>query len=104
MNPLLMQFLTAVLRHLLMPVYIYLVAQGIITADQAEAMSGAFIVFVIGVGWSLYSKYRGKQMENTRAAMPPGATLTDAKELIASGTAARATTGRDESPRLKETV
>ena len=104
MNPLLTQFLTAILRHLLMPVYVYLVAKGILTQTQAEEMTVGFIVFLIGLGWSLYSKYRSKRMENTRAAMLPGATLKEAKELIAAGTTASAITGADETPRLKESL
>jgi hypothetical protein len=104
MNPLLVQFVTAVLRFVLNSVGVWFVAKGILLPNQVEEMTAGLIVSLIALGWSLYSKYRGKLVENTRAAMPAGATLLDAKEMIASGTTARAMTGADERPRLKETT
>jgi hypothetical protein len=103
MNPLLQQFLGAILRHGLTFVGAWFVSVGILQPEQVDEMIAGLIVFLLTLAWSLYSKYRGKLMENTRAAMPAGATLTDAKDLIASGTTARAMTGGNESPRLKET-
>ena len=104
MNPLLSQFLSAILRHVLTFAGAWFVSQGILKPEQADEMIAGLIVFLLTLAWSLYSKYRGKLVENTRAAMPAGATLVDAKEMIASGTTARAMTGADERPRLKETT
>ena len=103
MNPLLQQFLGAILRHVLTFVGAWFVSVGILKPEQVDEMIAGLIVFLLTLAWSLYSKYRAKQVENTRAAMPAGATLEDAHDLIASGTTARAMTGADERPRLKET-
>lgn len=104
MNPLLQQFIGAILRHVLTFIGAWFVTQGILKPAQVDEMIAGAIVFILALLWSLYSKYRAKQIENTRAAMPAGATMVDAKELIAAGTTARATTGADESPRLREKI
>ncbi len=102
MNPLVSSLLTAVLRHILNSVGVWCVAQGIVKPDQAEQMVVGIVASTVALVWSFYSKYSNKVMENTRAAMPQGTTLQEAVEMIAEGRSARAMTGANETPRLKE--
>jgi hypothetical protein len=103
MNPLLSQFLGALLRHVLNFAGGWLVARGILQPDQVDDMIAGAVVFVLAVVWSWVEKYRAQLMENTRAAMPAGTTRREAQDLIASGTKASASTSADVPPLLKET-
>ncbi len=101
MNPLIQQFLGAVIRWLLTFIGTWMVEHGILTADEMPSMVMGFSLLLVTLGWSLYQKWKSKREAFTLGALKQGATLQDAKESIKQGCAASAMTGVDEAPTLK---
>jgi len=100
MNPLLSQFLSAVLRWVLTGAGAWFVQQGILDGQQVTEMIGGLTLAILALVWSLWSKYRSKLELFTVAAMPKGTTLNEVKESIAAGVSASAGTGAGDVPRL----
>lgn len=101
MNPLLSQFLTALLRDALKGAGAFLVARGVLTSGQADEMIGGLIVFLISTLWTLYVKWKGSREHNTGMAMAQGSTHAEVKDAIKSGVSASAFTPADVSPTLE---
>lgn len=100
MNPLLSQFLSAVLRWVLTGAGAWFVQKGILNAGEVDDLIAGAIIAILALAWSLYSKYKSKVELFTIAAMPKGTSLEEAKQSIASGVQASAGTGAGDTPVL----
>lgn len=85
MNPLLAEFVGAVLRWLLTAVAAAMVTKGIITNEQAvrfvDALAGWMVpqvALAAALGWSLWHKYRGHEQ---RARLEQGASSLGAVDI-----------------------
>lgn len=78
MNPLLIQAIGSILRAGLMALAGYLVNWGIWTNDEAGQYVGAAALALIGLGWSLWQKYRSRLKFLAALQAPVG---TDEKDL-----------------------
>lgn len=103
MNPLVQQFMSAVLRWVLTIAGGWFVQKGILQQGQVDEMIAGAILAILALAWSFYSKYTTKREANTQAAMKAGATLEDARANIARGIAAPAGTGAGDVPVLINT-
>jgi hypothetical protein len=80
MDPLVAEFIGAVLRWLLTSIGAYLVAHHVITADQSDRFASALIPHLLlwapvagGLVWSLWAKYRSRLKFIAAADAPKGA-------------------------------
>ncbi len=62
MNPMLVDALGSILRWGLMILASELVHHGIWTSTDAERYVGAFSMFLLTLGWSLWARYRARQV------------------------------------------
>lgn len=74
MPALLAQALGAILRHLLTALAGYFVTKGIWTTDEATNYIAAAAAALLALGWSIWSKYKGRIRLLTALDMPEGAT------------------------------
>jgi hypothetical protein len=85
MNPLLFSALGAILRWVLAFGAGFFVERGIWSSEDAATYVAASAVALLALGWSLWSKYRGRVKLLTALAMPMGTTEATVKEHIAAG-------------------
>lgn len=94
--PLILEFLGAVIRFALAGVFGWLVAKGVITADQASRFSAAMVASLAMGGatllWSLWAKYKSRLKLTAALELPKGATEDDAKDKAATMPVAKAFT------------
>lgn len=98
MNPMLFEFLKALFRYALSPVFAYLVAKGVIQTDEAETYMLGFILFVIPLLWAWFDQWRKRRWQLTAQAMPAGATEQEVKDVAKRGGAPSVSMKIDESP------
>lgn len=84
MNPMLTEALAAILRFAFTFVAGYLVEHGIWTAADAKTYVAAAALAVLGLVWSLWSKYNSRIKFLTALTMQPGATESDVDKVVAS--------------------
>jgi hypothetical protein len=99
MNPLVAEFLGAVLRWTLQGVFVFLAAQGIITPEQGEKMIVGLIGSLITLAWVLWVKYGQRLKILTSLAAPKGTTEKAVESMIKQGETPPATLRKTESPR-----
>lgn len=75
MNPLLSSAIGSILRHFLTIGAGYFVAKGIWTAEEATGYVAGLALALIGIGWSLYQKYRAEVKVETALEMPQGTSM-----------------------------
>ena len=83
MNPMLQAALGAILRHVLTAIAGGLVARGIWTAEDAATYVSAFVVFLLGLGWSVWAKYRDRLFRDQAMSLPAGVSEDQVKAAIA---------------------
>ena len=101
MNPLVVESLASVLRHVLTIGAGYLVAHGIWTPEAASSYVAAGAMAIIGMGWALYQKHGARTKLVTALATPAVTTEAAVERKIAAGEAAAVSTPKDEKPVLK---
>jgi len=102
MNPLYSQFLTAILRHLLtVSAGSWLLKHGILNAAQIEETILAVVAFLIGMGWSLWNKYRSKQEFNMAAGLEAKVSLSEVHQMQSNGMNVSAKTPKGEIPTIR---
>jgi len=103
MNPILQAALGSIVRFFLAALFGYVVKAGIWSASEAETYVGAGTLAVLGLGWSLWAKYRDRIKLLTALSMPHGVTENDVKEHIANGGATPSvSTPKDEVPHIRQ--
>jgi hypothetical protein len=83
MNPMFQAALGAILRHFLTIIAGGLVARGIWTQEEAATYVGAAVLAALGLGWSLWAKYRDRLFRDQAMAMPAGVTEDQVKSAMA---------------------
>lgn len=78
MNPYVLDIVKSTLRIALVPLFVWMVDQGVIPADKSEAYLAGLIGVLVTVGWSLYDKYWKRKTFVAALAMPAGASPADA--------------------------
>lgn len=82
MSPLLAQALGSLIRHALTYLAGLLVARGLWTQDEAASYVGAAVAALLALGWSLWSKYKGRLRFLTALQLPQGSTEADVKDAV----------------------
>lgn len=88
MNPLASAAIGSVLRWLLAMGAGLLVEHGIWTQGESAQYVTAATLALLSLGWSLWTKYRGRLMFLTALQSPPGATEADVHAAVADGAGA----------------
>jgi hypothetical protein len=101
MNPLLVEALASVVRHVLTIGAGYLVARGIWTPEDASTYAMAGALAIIGTGWGLYQKYTARTKLVTALASSTITTEAAIERKIAQGEQAEVTTPKTEKPYLE---
>lgn len=99
MDPFILDIVKSTLRIALVPLFVWLVDQGIIPADKSEAYLAGLIGVLITVGWSLYDKYWKRKTFVAALALPSGASPAEAKIAAQSGNAPPVTLKEHEKTR-----
>jgi hypothetical protein len=81
MNPLLQDFIGTILRKALTSVAVFLVTYGWITPEQSEAYVAGLVLFLLGLGWSLWQKYKERLWFLTAIIAPANSTEAEVKAL-----------------------
>lgn len=81
MNPLLSAALGSILRHLLTAIAGVLVTRGIWTQDEATAYVGGAVLALLALGWSIWTKYRGRLRFLLALQMPEGTSEETVKSV-----------------------
>ena len=100
MNPLLFAAIGSLLRFLFGGIFGYLVAKGVWTDTEAASYLSAAVVAVLTLGWSIWSKYKGRLTLLTALASNKPRTENDVKFLVKEGLAPPVGVGPDTIPRL----
>lgn len=99
MNPMAEDALSAILRWGFTFVAGYLVEHGIWTAADAKTYVAGAALAVLGLGWSLWNKYKSRIKLLTALTMQPGSTEDDVNATVASETKnPSVTTPKDTAP------
>ncbi len=77
-----LEFILAIVRHLLGALASYLVTSGILQSGQAEQFIGA-ILFLFTLVWSLYNKFKMSKKVDTALELPGGSSLEKLDEVLA---------------------
>lgn len=104
MNPAVAGILGAVVRSLLMLLSGYLVSRGLLTQDEATKYIPELTGVVLGLmvsSWGVWVQYIKAKLTNTALALPAGATLNDAKQVVKDGLAPPATVQANHAPFLQ---
>lgn len=98
MNPMVAQFLTAILRWALQGVFVFLVTKGILTEDQGAQMMLGFIGSLLTLSWVLWSRYKDRLKFLTGLASNAGTTEKEVEADVKKGVAPSVTLQKDEAP------
>lgn len=98
MNPMLFEFLKALFRYALSPVFAYLVAKGVINTNEAETYMLGFIVFIVPLMWAWFDQWRKRRWQLTAQAMPAGSTEREVKDAAKRGGAPPVSLNQDAAP------
>jgi hypothetical protein len=71
MNPVVIEFLTTLLRYLLYPVMAWAVAKGIFSQAAADSYLSYFIAWLIPVAWAAFVVWRKRQKLLVALSQPP---------------------------------
>ena len=85
MNPLLQSALASIARAILIGSSGFLVQRGIWSQSAAETYMTALSLFVVGLGWSLWEKYKSRIKFLTALESPVGTTEAKVNSVIALG-------------------
>lgn len=80
-NPLLQAAIGSILRALLQGAAGILVGKGIWTASEADAYVLALVAFLIGMGWSIWQKYKTALLMKAYQLLPAGAPEARARAM-----------------------
>ena len=104
MNPMLLEFLKSVLVRLLGYAGVWLVTQGVINQQQADAyileLAGGLALAGGTLLYGMYSRYVKRQEVLTAAASPRQVSEAEVKQLVKEGLAPSVTTPKDVVPTL----
>jgi hypothetical protein len=81
MNPMLQEALGSIIRAGLLAAAGFFVKQGLWTEENAAAYATALTLAVLGLGWSLWQKYKSRLTLLAMSRLPQGATENEAKVL-----------------------
>lgn len=95
MNPLLSQFLGAILRWALTFAGAWFVQKGIITPDQSELFIGGAITALLSLAWVLWLKYKDRLKLVTALDSRAGTTEREVERIVKAGHAPSALTDKD---------
>jgi hypothetical protein len=96
MNPLLAQFLGAIIRWALTFAGAWFVSKGIITPEQSNEMIGGAIVALLSLAWVLWLKYADRLKLVTALSAPAGATEREIEKRVAAGDSPSVTLDKDQ--------
>jgi hypothetical protein len=96
MNPLLAQFLGAILRWALTFAGAWFVKTGIITPDQSELFIGGAITALLSLAWVLWLKYADRLKLVTALDAERGTTEREVERRVAAGDSPPVTLDKDQ--------
>ncbi|HXG71341.1 MAG TPA: hypothetical protein VNJ04_12115 [Gemmatimonadaceae bacterium] len=99
MNPLVSQFISAVLRWALQGAFAYLIAKGVLTEEQGSIMLVGLVGSLVTLAWMLWTKYKDRLKFVTALAAPIGSTERQVEASVKAGDYPSITTHKDEVPR-----
>jgi predicted transcriptional regulator len=79
MSPILQAALGSIIRHFLTMAAAVLVTRGIWTSDEAVNYVSAAALAILGLGWSLYQKYRTDAVIEKALRLPSGSSREELK-------------------------
>lgn len=85
MNPLLQSAIGSILRALLAGAAGWFVQRGIWTADAANEYLTALVLFLLTIGWALWTRYKSRIKFLTALEAPAGTSEAAVKAKIAEG-------------------
>lgn len=97
MNPLMQKLIGSLLRAALQ---IGGTSVWALSDEQTETVVGASMT-LIGVGWSMYQKYRAQKETNTALALPRASTFVEVKQAIEATGGAPAMLPANAEPSIK---
>jgi len=98
MNPLISEALAAIIRSILMTGAGYLVAKDIWSPEDASKYVAAAALAVVGLGWSLWHKYKSRLKLLTALSSPTQLTEKQAEAVVKAGNAPRASSAKNVVP------
>lgn len=85
MNPFIEKAIGSLVRTLLAGLVPWLVAKGMLGADDAEQLVTLLAAALIAGGWGVWEKWQSHEEKKTALALPEGSSLADLKDARKGG-------------------